>query len=98
MLQSLSLPYGVPEELSSDGDPRFISTAFTSFLEFWGVQHRFPLADYPQCNGRAELGVKASKRIIDNTVQYRTIMTIMQYHNTPLPRINLSPDQILLHS
>ena len=62
-------------------------------------------ANYPQSNGRAELGVKAATQllIIDNTKSdgsldnNKAAQAIMQYRNTPLPYINLSPAQILLH-
>ena len=75
---------------------------YTSFLESWGVKHRFSSADYPQSNGRAELGVKASKQIIiDSTAHNGSLnnasgaKSIMQY--PPLPHTKLSPAQILLH-
>ena len=95
--------YGVCEEISSDGGPQFISGDFKAFLENWGVKHRLSSVDYPQSNGRAELGVKASKRIIaQNTAKNGSLDTdraaraILQYRNTPLPELGLSPAQLLL--
>ena len=103
-LRALFVTYGVPEELSSDGGPQFKAHDFGRFLAQWGVSHRNSSAEYPQSNGRAELGVKSAKRIIrnntspngslDNDNAARAIMT---YRNTPLPYINLSPAQILFH-
>ena len=53
---------------------------------------------------KQKLGVKAAKRlIIDSTKSdssldnNKTAQGIMQYCNTPLPLINLSPAQILFH-
>ena len=81
-----------------------MSNEFQNFLHQWGVRHRRSSANYPQSNGRAELGVKAAKRlIIDNTKSdgsldnNKAAQAIMQYRNTPLPYINLSPAQILFH-
>ena len=62
--RGLFTTYGVSEEVSSDGGPQFSAGEFNLFLKDWGVKHRLSSVDYPQSNGRAELGVKASKRII----------------------------------
>ena len=96
--------YGVPEEFSSDGGPQFTSTEFQIFLKDWGVHHRLSSAGYPQSNGRAELAVKSSKCIIkDNTSSNgdldnnKAAYTILQYRNTPIPELGLSPAQVLFH-
>ena len=102
--QSLLTVYGAPEQFTSDGSPQLNSTAFKGFLLRWGVKHRLSSVEYPQSNGRAELGVKAAKRIIyDNTPpngsldNYKAAKAIMQYQNTPLPDLNRSLAQILFH-
>ena len=56
--------FGVPEELSSDGGPEFVSKATEDFLTRWGVRHRLSSAYNPQSNGRAEVSVKATKRLL----------------------------------
>ena len=103
----ISLPitftvYGVPEQLSSDGGPQLNSSAFKEFLSRWGVKHRLSSVEYPQSNGRTELGIKAANHIIyDNTPPNGSLekvaKAIMQYRNTPLPDLNLSPAQIFFH-
>ena len=102
--RTLFIAYGVPEEISSDGGPQFTAHSFETFLSTWGIEHRRSSVDYPQSNGRAELGVKSAKRIIsENTSKDGSLNNdkaahaIMQYRNTPLPHINLSPAQLLLH-
>ena len=66
--RDISTCYGVAETIDSDGGPQFTSDEFKAFLKNWGIRHRISSVDYPQSNGRAELGVKASRRIImDNT-------------------------------
>ena len=102
--RSLFIAYGAPEEFDSDGGPQLTSSTFQDFLQNWGIKHRLSSVAYPQSNGRAELGVKAAKRIVlenaspsgslDNDKAARAIL---QYRNTPLPHLNLSPAQLLLH-
>ena len=102
--RTLFMTYGVPEEFSSDGGPQLTAHKFQQFLSAWGVKHRLSSAEYPQSNGRAELGVKAAKRILhDNLSPGGTIdndkvaRAILQYRNTPLPDLKLSPAKILFH-
>ena len=56
----------IPEELSSDGGPQFMSTAFQNFLTKWGVTHTLSPVEYPQSKNRADLGVKTAKRMIND--------------------------------
>ena len=103
-LRNLFIAYGVSEEVSNDGGPQFTSEVFKQFLKDWGVEMRLSSVSYPQSNGRAELAVKAAKRIIHNNTASdgslntdRAARAIIQYRNTPLPDLKLSPAQILLH-
>ena len=96
--------YGVPESISTDGGPQFASIAFKQFLLTWNVAHRISSPEYAQSNGRAELGVKAAKRILlDNTGPNGSINTdhatraLLMYRNTPIQHLGLSPAQILFH-
>ena len=96
--------YGAPEELSSDGGPPFTSLPFTHFLQDWAVKHRLSSATYPQSNGLAELAVKSAKRIISGNTGAQwsldndcTARAILQYRNTPIQNIGLSPAQLPLH-
>ena len=102
-LRDLFISYGVSEEISNDGGPQFTSAMFKQFLKDWGVEMRLSSVSYPQSNGRAELGVKAAKRIIHNIIASDASLNtdnaaraIITYRNTPLPDLQLSPAQILL--
>ena len=104
IFRDLFVAYGVSEELSSDGGPRFIADSFQQFLKLWGVRHRLSSVSYPQSNGSAEAAVKSAKRIIHNNISVdgslnneRAAQAILQHRNTPLQDIGLSPAQILLH-
>ena len=68
------------------------------------MQHRLSSGEYPQSNSTAELGVKSAQHIIcDNAPPNGSLNTnaaaraILQYCDTPLREINLSPAQILFH-
>ena len=81
-----------------------MSKGFQDFLKVWGVKHRLSSVAFPQSNGRAEVAVKAAKQIIHNNISPDGSLDndiaaqgILQYRNTPLPDINLSPAQVLLH-
>ena len=102
--REIFMTYGTPEEISSDGGPQFKSINFDTFLKSWGVKHRISSADYPQSNGRSEVGVQSMKRILHDNINNdgslhsdKVALAILQYRNTPLQDIKLSPAQILLH-
>ena len=94
--------WGVPKTLETDGGPPFSGRQFGAFMEQWGVQHRQSSAYYAQSNGRAELAVKAAKRLLrDNTSSSGELNTdgvtraLLQYRNTPLRGIEDSPAEII---
>ena len=96
--------YGTPDEISTDGSQPFTSTAFQEFLHTRGVRHRRSSVAYPQSNGRAELAVKTAKRIVNGNTDAQGSLdndnaarAILQYRNTPIQGIGLSPTQLLLH-
>ena len=85
--QEIFTTYRTPEKISSDGGPQFIAHQFQEFLHQWGMQHRLS----------SELSVKSAKGIIYDVTPNGSLhtntsaRTILQYCNTPLPEINLSP-------
>nr|XP_039264278.1 uncharacterized protein LOC120340092 [Styela clava] len=102
VFEQLLTRFGCAEELSTDGGPQFASEEFKKFLEIWGVKGRISSAHYPQSNGRAELAVKTVKRLIrdnllpDGSPKSRSFgKALLQYRNTPLRDIGLSPAQLL---
>ena len=100
-LRTFFATYGVPEEISSDGGPEFKSSACGEFLRRWGVRHRISSAYFPQSNGRAEVAVKSTKRLLRTNVQNGSIdndkflRALLQLRNTPESGSNMSPAQIL---
>ncbi|XP_066933557.1 uncharacterized protein [Clytia hemisphaerica] len=94
--------FGVPQELSSDGGPEFTANETEDFLKRWGVHHRLSSAYNPRSNGRAEVAVKAMKRLLrDNIAPNGNIDTesftraILQFRNTPDPSTGTSPAEVI---
>ena len=90
--------YGIPDELSSDGGPEFVSHATRGFLRQWGVPHRLSSVAFPHSNCRAEVGVKTVKRLITGNVGKDGAINIdafqaaiLQYWNTTDPTTKMSP-------
>ena len=103
-LRSVFETYGVPQVLFTDGGLPFQGQEVKQFLQIWKVSHITSSAMYPQANGRAELAVKTAKRLIhENTAADGSLDTdkasqaLLQYRNTPLQHLGLSPAQILYH-
>ena len=102
-LRTLFSTFGVPQELSSDGGPEFISDVTRRFLKDWDVAHRISSAYYPQSNGRAEVAVKSAKRLLRANVEHRSgslnsdkfLRAMLQLRNTPDPDCSLSPAEIV---
>ena len=56
-LRSFFATFGVPAELSSDGEPEFSAGCTENFLKKWGIHHRISSAYFPQSNGRTEVAI-----------------------------------------
>ena len=92
----------VPEELSSDGQSTYTRQETSDFLKVWGVRHRLSSTYFPHSNTRAELGVKAMKRLMrDNTGPRGRLdndafaRALLMFRNTPMQGVGLSPAQIV---
>ena len=102
LVREVCMTFGVPEEVSSDGGPQFVSAEFAGFCKDWGIKQRVSSAYFPHSNTRAELGVKSMKRLLrdnlgrdgtlDNT---RVARAIMEYRNTPDRDTGRSPAQVV---
>ena len=102
-LRRIFVTFGVPVEISSDGGPEFSAKVTKDFLKRWGIYHRMSSAYHPMSNGRAELAVKATKRLLMENVGQngelendKMVQALLTQRNTPDPGCKLSPAQILL--
>ena len=101
-LRKLFATFGVPDELSSDGGPEFVASLTRDFLKRWGVDHRVSSAYNPRSNGRAEVAVKATKRLLRSNIgptgsldNDRFLRALLQQRNTPDPDCSISPAQVI---
>ena len=101
-LRKVFSTFGVSEEISSDGGPEFVSREAQDFFQRWRVTHRLSSAYFPQSNGRAEVAVKMTKRLLrentrsDGSLDADTfVKALLQYRNTPDRECKLSPAEIL---
>ena len=102
LLRQHFMTYGVCSELASDGGLEYVSNTCQTFLRQWGVKHRLSSAFHPHSNARSEVAVRQAKRMIrENTDKSGTLDTdkfaraLLNYRNTPLKDIGLSPAQII---
>jgi hypothetical protein len=96
------MTFGAPAQLASDGGPSLTAHQFQLFLRNWGVHHRLSSVGFPHSNCRAELAVKSAKRLIRENVGPggeldcdKFARAMLQYRNTKLQGLGVSPAQIL---
>ena len=101
-LRRLFALFGVPIEISSDGGPEYEANEFKAFLVRWGTEHRQSSAYLPASNGRAEVGVKTTKRLLQcnvgpngNLDTDEVVRALLQLRNTPDRDAKVSPAEIL---
>ena len=95
--------FGVPVDCSTDGSSEFVSKAVKDLFQFWVVQHIVSSAYLSKSNGRAELAVKATKRLLRDNVNSdgsidtdKFVRAMLTKRNTPDSYSRLSPAEIIL--
>ena len=94
--------FGVPRDLSSDQGPEFTAMETKDFLERWGVKHTLSSAYFPQSNGRAEVAVRITKRLLEENMGVdgsidndNVVRALLQLRNTPDKDCKMSPAEVL---
>ena len=89
-LRRMFSTFGRPKDLSSDGGPEFSAARTSEFLKRWGVTHTLSSAYFPQSNGRAEMAVRITKRLLEDHVgpdgsiySDSLVVAPLQLRNTP---------------
>ena len=102
-MRHIFVTFGVPVEISSDSVPEFSAKVTKDFLKQWGLYHNMSSTYHFISNGRAELAVKATNRLLMENVDLngelnndRMVQALLKQRNTPDPRCKLSPAQTLL--
>ena len=83
--------FGVAEIICTDGASVYTSSEMSGFFRKWGVKQRISTAYNPQANKRAEVGVKAAKRIIRENVGHLGTLNTNKFHQALLAHRN-APD------
>ena len=60
--------FGIPEEISTDRGPSFVSKETQNFFKVWGINHRLSSANNPHSNCRAEVSVKSMKHLLRGNI------------------------------
>ena len=78
------------------------SAVFQKSLKAWGIRHRLSASYNPHSNCRAELAVKAGKKLLRDNVgpggsldTDRVMRAVMQFRNTPMQDCRRSPAQMV---
>ena len=89
--------YGFPITIISDNNP-FSSREFTAYLAENDIQLVTSSPHYSQGHALAETGVKIVENILRKTIktEQNPHVLLMQYRNTPIPALGVSPSQLML--
>ena len=97
-LRETCVTFGIPEELTSDGEPQFKAGKTQECFREWGVRHRITSVANPHANCRAELAVKTVKRMLMDNVSGTASLEVdkfqgalLMHRNTVDPETKASP-------
>ena len=102
LLKTHFTTFGISDELASDGAGEYLSHKTQKFLKDWKVKFRLSSAYFPHSNQRAELGVRAAKRMLRENLNPsggldsdRFLGALLAYRNTSDRDTGRSPAQII---
>ena len=89
--------HGIPNTVVADNMP-FNSTQFRALSRQWSFTISTSSPNYPQSNGLIERNVQTIKRLLRKAIDSNTItdLTLLEYRNTPISGMELSPSQLLM--
>ena len=93
-MKSIFARHGIVNILVSDNAPQYASAEFKSFAESWEFSHVTSSPHYAQSNGLAERTVQTVKRLLKKADD--PYIALLEYRNTPLEGVGLSPAQMLM--
>lgn len=96
-LKSIFARFGIPNTLIADNMP-FNSIEFRNFASDYDFNVITSSPHYPKSNGLAEKSVSIAKNMLRRAYECNTdvYVSLMEYRNTPLKDIGLSPAQLML--
>lgn len=93
-LKSLFARYSIPDKALSDSGPQFASAEFRKFAQDYEFRHLTSSPHFPQSNGQVEQMVQTIKHLLEKAKE--PYLAILDYMNTPLEELGLSPAQLFL--
>ena len=97
VMMSVFSSHGIPNVVIADNMP-FNSIEFQKFAKEWDFTITTSSPNYPQSNGLVERNIQTVKRLFRKANERNTSseLTLLEYRNTPISGINLSPSQLLM--
>ncbi|XP_056109383.1 uncharacterized protein K02A2.6-like [Rhinichthys klamathensis goyatoka] len=97
-MKSLFARHGIPDVVISDNGPQYASREFKCFADNWEFEHKTSSPRYAQSNGQAERMIQTIKRMLTKSQDENgdPYVALLEYRNTPLDGIGLSPAQLLM--
>ena len=97
VMQSVFLRLGIPNTVVAANMP-FNSAEFKNFSLVWNFTLGTSSLNFPQSNGLVERNVQTIKRVIRKAKESNVsvYLALLEYRNTPISGINLSPAQLLM--
>ena len=97
VMMSVFSRHGIPNVVIADNMP-FNSVEFQKFAKEWDFTITTSSPNYPQSNGLIERNIQTVKRLFRkaNESNTSTELALLEYRNTPISGINLSPSQLLM--
>ena len=100
-LEEMFSRHGLPESMTSDNGPQFITSEFAAYMEHQGIRHHRVNAKWPQANGEVERQNRSLlKRIQIAHAEKKNWKKVLKtylvaYRSLPHPTTGVSPAELL---
>lgn len=101
-LFKIFFPYGLPQDIITDGGPQFVGNKLAETLQNYHIQHRITTPYHPHANGQVESTNKVIESILTKTVAshrrdwaYKIPEALWAYRTTWRPTTSYSPYQLV---
>uniref|UniRef100_A0A8C1P7C4 Integrase catalytic domain-containing protein n=1 Tax=Cyprinus carpio TaxID=7962 RepID=A0A8C1P7C4_CYPCA len=97
-MKSIFARHGIADIVVSDNGPQYASAEFSSLAEEWRFKHVTSSPGYAQYNAKPERAVQTVKNLLKKaqSSQCDLYIALLEYRNTPMEGIGLSPALLLM--
>ena len=90
--------FGIPNILISDREPIYKSQETIDFCNYYGISKDWSSSRWAQSNGQIERTIQSVKNMIKKckSDNYDISLALLEFHNTPLPQLDISPAMLLM--